>query len=202
MSALAHKPTAESDQDYHVATVRGVGSTPNTRTGVRRRWHESPPAGSTPRRAGQSKNDEDWRNLVEHFGGAEPSRAVAEKEEINARREARRKARRRHRPFRMTLVATALVGVPLTLLACLLWMNSSALALSRRDATLQKNIEAARFELQSTRREIASVNASPQIEQWAKERGWHQATQQDFDDVTKVATTTNNEAEPEGNDAP
>jgi hypothetical protein len=102
----------------------------------------------------------------------------------------------------MTLVATALVGAPLTLLACLLWMNSSALALSRRDAALQKNIEAARFELQSTRREIAAVNASPRVEEWAKERGWHQATQQDFDDVSKVATPTNSQPESEGNDTP
>lgn len=201
MPALARKPTVESDQDYHVATARGAGSTSGLRTGVRRRWHETPPAGSTPRRAGRRRSDEDWRNLVEHFGGAEPTSAVAEKEEVDARREARRKARRRHRPFRMTLMATALVGAPLTLLACLLWMNSNALELSRRDAALQKNIEAARFELQSTRREIAAVNASPQVEQWAKERGWRQATQQDFDDVSKVATV-GNQAQPEGNDAP
>lgn len=203
MPALAHKPTAESNQDYHVATSRGAGSTPGPRTGVRRRWHESPPTGSTPSaRAGQNKSDDDWRELVEHFGDAQTSQAVAQKEEVNARREARRKARRRHRPFRMTLVASALVGAPLTLLACLLWMNSSALALSRHDAALQKNIEATRFELESTRREIAAVNASPKVEQWAKERGWHQATQQDFDDVSKTATPTNNETKPEGNDAP
>jgi hypothetical protein len=202
MPALASKPTVESNQDYHIAAARGAGSAPGQRAGVKRRWHESPPAGSTPERAGRNKSDEDWRELVEHFGGAQPSSVVAEKAEVEARREARRKARRRHRPFRMTLIASALVGAPLILLACLLWMKSNALSLSRQDAVLQSQIEAARFELQSTRREIAAVNASPQVEQWAKERGWHQATQQDFDDVSKVATPTTNPAQIEGNNAP
>lgn len=215
MPALARKPTVEGYQDHHAVSARGAGSTPGLRSGVGRRWHESPPVGSTPvgstpgstprARGGHSQSDEDWRNLVEHFGGDQTARAVAEKEEVEARREARRKARRRHRPFRMTLVASALVGAPLTLLACLLWMNSNALELSRRDDALQKNIEAMRFELQNTRREIAAVNASSRVEEWAKERGWHQATQQDFDDVTKDGprvAAADSAPNSEGNDAP
>ena len=204
MPALARKPAPESHQDHHIATARGAGSTPGQKAGARRRWHESPPpAGSTPKaRGGQNQSDDDWRELIEHFAGAQTSHAVAEKQEVEARRASRRKARRRHRPFRMTLVATALVGAPLSLLACLLWMKSNALALSRQDAALQTKVEAARFELESTRREIAAVNASPQVEEWAKERGWHQATQDDFDDVSKVATTTNSKPNSEGNDAP
>lgn len=89
------------------------GVLPDLPPGVKRRWHESPPAGSTPRsRAEQRQRDEDWRNLVEHFGGDQTATAAAEKAELEERRDARRRARRRHCPFRMTVVATALVGHP------------------------------------------------------------------------------------------
>lgn len=140
---------------------------------------------ASPRRQ-QTEEETDWRGLVDHFGGEHTAQIAIDRTEIAARQQARRHERLKHRPFRMTLLATALAGAPLALLACLLWMKSNALALSREEAELHNSIVAARFELQSTRKEIASVNASPQVEHWARERGWRQATQQDFDDVSKV----------------
>ena len=200
MPAVARKVAPDSHQDYRSTNERASSrrSTP-----ARNRWHESPEgkssegktaraSQSTARRSTpKSGNDTaDLRGLLDHFSGESALRAHQEQQETEARRAARRRARLCHRPFRLTVFTTVMAGAPLAILACLLWMNSSALALSREDAALQNKIEATRSELEQTRREIASVNASPQVEQWAKERGWRRAGQNDFDAVPPVVETT------------
>lgn len=231
MPAAARKISPDSYQDHHTTSARGAHAStragaaakstapkstpartaPGRSTPSRTRWHETPSRGgakgksASARARREEESSDDWRGLVEHFGGEATARVEIEEAEVETRRIARRKARLKHRPFRMTLLASAMAGAPLALLACLLWMHSSALELSRQDKALQDKIEAARFELQSTRRDIASVNASPQVEHWARERGWRQATQQDFDDVSKVVTPTSSNSvssEARGNDAP
>jgi len=174
-----------------------------------RRWHEAPPkktgARSTPARQEANKSADETaalNDLLEHFTGENAARTAQQQKELEARRVARKRARLRHRPFRMTVLASAMVGAPLAFLACLLWMNSSSLALTRQDSDLQKQIIATRFESERTREEIASINASPQVEQWAKERGWRRASQNDFDDVSKGQKPVSADAEVENSDAP
>ena len=187
MPAVAHKPSTH--QDYRAIDDERVPVRAKTPSG--HRWHESPSrnARGGSSRARQEDNDSvDLDDLLEHFTGENAARTEHQQKEVEARRLARKRARLRHRPFRMTILASAMAGAPLALLACLLWMRSSSLAYSREDADLQKQIVAARFESERTREEIAAVNASPRVELWAKQRGWRRANQNDFDDVSKVVT--------------
>ena len=194
MPAVARKVAPESHQNHRTASERVPargGSTPS-KGAPRNRWHEAPPGkagragGSTPSAREQENESADLRGLLDHFSGENAARTEQKQKEVEARRTARKRDRLRHRPFRLTILATTMAGAPLAILACLLWMRSSALALSRQDAALQNKIEATRSELERTRQEIAAVNASPQVEQWAKERGWRRANQNDFDEVSKV----------------
>lgn len=197
MPAVARKQTPESHQNYRTVSDERVPT--RTRTPGARRWHEAPPkksnARSTPAQAQSEENETaDLRGLLDHFTGENAARALQQQKEVEARRVARKRARLRHRPFRMTILASAMAGAPLALLACLLWLKSSSLALLREDADLQKRIAATRFESERTREEIAAVNASPQVEQWAKERAWRRANQNDFDDVSKAVKPNSNDA--------
>jgi hypothetical protein len=193
MSALARKTAP----DYHDHRVTSSTARPATKAAPRPRWHEEKPSAagkkpspksstrSTPR-AAASAEAVDVDDLLSHFGHGVAERQAQTRTELEARREARRRARLRHRPFRMSAVGTVIVSAPLVLLASLLWLKSSALTLSRHDSKLQDQISAARFELERTRKEIATVNASPHIERWASERGWRRATQKDFDRVSSL----------------
>lgn len=195
MPAVARKVTPNSHQNYRIVDDERLPerrSTPVKVAPPRNRWHESPPkktgARSTPSRARREENDSaDLRGLLDHFTGENAARTQHQQKEVEARRAARKRSRLRHRPFRMTVLASAMVGAPLALLACLLWMKSSSLAFSREDETLRRKIAATRSELDRTREEITAVNASPQVGQWAKERGWRRADQNDFDNVSKFA---------------
>ena len=215
MPAVARKVAPESHQNHRTASERVPargGSTPSKGAPPRSRWHDSPPGknqpgnrrdeGSTPSSREQENDSADLRGLLDHFSGENAARTEQKQKEVEARRTARKRARLSHRPFRLTVLATTMAGAPLAILACLLWMRSSALALSREDAALQNKIEATRSELERTRQEIAAVNASPQVEQWAKERGWRRANQNDFDEVSKVMKVVPGEAEAANPDAP
>jgi len=192
MPAVARKQTPESHQNYRTVSDERVPT--RTRAPRVQRWHEAPPtkksrARSTPAHAQPEENETaDLRGLLDHFTGENAARTAQQQNELEERRVARKRARLRHRPFRMTILASAMSGAPLALLACLLWIKSSSLAFSRDDADLKNKIAAARFESERTREEIASVNASPQVEQWAKERGWRRANQDDFDDISKAVS--------------
>ncbi len=212
MPAVARQQTPESYQDYH--TVSDERMPTRARAPRGQRWHEAPPAKSGARKSGarstparrqadESANDTaDLSDLLEHFTGENAARTAQQQQEVESRRVARKRARLRHRPFRMTILASAIVGAPLGLLACLLWMNSNALALSREDISLKNRIAAARSESQRISEEIAAVTASPQAEQWARERGWHRASQNEFDDVATVKPPATVQSEVEGSDAP
>jgi hypothetical protein len=180
MPALARKITPDH-HDYRTSTPV---ARPSGKAAPRRRWHEDKPAAQSSAESAQAAPaTQEVAELLSHFGHGGAQQDAKVREQVEVRREARRRARRHHRPFRLTLVAGVLVGAPLFLLASLLGLRSNALALSRRDAKLQDQISVARFDLERTRKEIAALNASPHIEQWAKERGWQRTTQKDFDQV-------------------
>jgi hypothetical protein len=132
---------------------------------------------------------DDVQELLSHFGHGNAELEAKERAQLEAKREERKRARRRHRPFRMSAPAAVITFVPLVLLASLLWLRSSSLALSRQDAKLQQQIDEARFDLQRTRKEIALLAASPQAGTWAQQRGWRVATQSDFDQVPGETAT-------------
>jgi hypothetical protein len=193
MPALARKTAP----DYHDHRVTSSAARAATKAAPRPRWHEDNPASagrksnstktgnkSTPRAT--EAESADVTELLSHFGHGNAERKAQARAEVEARREARRRARLRHRPFRMSAAGAVIISAPLVLLASLLWLKSSALTLSRHDTKLQDRISAARFELERTRKEIATVNASPHIERWASERGWRRATQKDFDRVSSL----------------
>ena len=189
MPAVARKQTPESHQNYRVVSDERAPTRARAPRG--HRWHEAPPVKtggrSIPARRQADANAAetvDLSDLLEHFTGENAARTSQQQKEVEERRVARKRARLRHRPFRMTILAGAMAGAPLTLLACLLWIKSSSLALSRQESDLKNKIVAARSESERTSEEIASVNASPQVEKWAKERGWRRANPYDFDDVS------------------
>ena len=200
MPAVARKVTPDSHQSYQSASApealpsaRPQRDVPATRN---RRWKDDPsrPVPAKSRRQSVAsqpavQTGEDWRGLVDHFNSRQAEHVERDRLDIDTRREQRRRERLRHRPFRLTFLTIALLGAPLLLLASLLNMNSSALALAREDEDLKDKIVETRFELQNTRKEIAALNSSPQLEHWAKSRGWQQAGPQDFDDVSSVVTT-------------
>lgn len=203
MPAVARKVTPESYQSYSSASAPEASPSarpPKDAPAIRnRRWREGSPRSAPPKSRRQSvasqpavQTGEDWRGLVDHFNGRQDGHVERERLDIDARREQRRRERLRHRPFRLTFLTIALLGAPLLLLGCLLNMNSSALALAREDEDLKDKIEATRFELQNTRKEIAALNSSPHVEYWAKTRGWQQAGPQDFDDVSNVVPAPSN----------
>lgn len=189
MPALAQKIAPEYHDDYSVQTAPAP---------TRPRWQEEEQATrKRPARKNRPSPDpEDIEQLLEHFGhGSGSARDPHLREEVENRRQQKRLARLRHRPFRLTVTATMLAAAPLCLLASLLWMRSNSMALARRDVSLQNQISAARFSMESTRQQIASLNASPHLESWAKARGWKRAGQQDFDQVP-ARTPITNDGEP------
>lgn len=189
MPALARQTLPDHD-DYRPVATRPVNRHPSkssTRTGTR---HATRIKRASTQAAPDSR---EVRELLSHFGHGEASLQAKARDEMQVRRDVRRRARLRHRPFRMTVAATLLGAAPLALLASLLWLRSSALAMSRQDSKLQNQINAARFELQNTRKQIAALNASPHLDEWAKERKWRRATQKDFDQVPAPVVAENTE---------
>lgn len=176
-----------------------------------RRWHDSPPPaagastkstfnarstfdGSSQSTSVAARAELEWHELIEQFDRSEQmalnfKKPKAEgKVSAQPRRRTKRKARTKHRPFRLSLPTLLMAAVPASLLVYLLSVNSAALTLSHQNIRLQNQMEDTRFELQRIRKEIAAVNAAAQVEEWAQERGWRQATQQDFDDVSSMST--------------
>lgn len=199
MSVVTRKSaTGKKTSDSQRAVSRGlVQRTPVTgrrNAPALRRWHDSAPPASPSRSTSRSRAprpDEEWRELIDHFDcnqvmpvvkKANPKTEAA----AQSKRQTKKRARSKHRPFKPTGPTVVIAAVPVFLLVYLLFVNSAALALSHENMKLQNKVEDTRFELQRIRKEIAGVNASAQVEEWAKERGWSQATQQDFDDVSSV----------------
>lgn len=195
MPAVARKATTDY-HDQETVTAARPGARPSGKAAPGRRWHDSGPAPrgkstpAAPARTRRSRQSEDVGDLLLYFGHGDAQREAKLRAQMEAQREARRRARRRHRPFRLTPAASVIIVAPLLLLASLLWLRSSALALARHDSRLQEQITTARFDLERTRKEIATVSASPHIESWAAERSWQRAAQNDFDRVPGAEKTT------------
>ena len=128
----------------------------------------------------QRDHHHDWQSvgpLVEHFNG--------EDEQARATRSARRKAKRAHRPLHLSWPVGMVAVLLLTHLVALLWLHGSALAARNRDAKIGAQIRQARSEIESTQKDIAALDSAARIAQWARDEGWREAMQSDFDDVTK-----------------
>jgi hypothetical protein len=186
MPALARKHATEEYEYGSIATQPARKSLP------RERWHDGARPSAPTRtarvrgahaRVAPRREAEDVNELLSHFGHGNAELQERERAQLEAKHQERKRERRRHRPFHMSAPATVIVLVPLFLLASLLWLRSSSLALSRHDAKLQQQIEETRFDLQRTRKEIALLAASPQAGTWAQQRGWRVATQSDFDQM-------------------
>lgn len=203
MSVVTRKPvsgkrTSDSQRAVSRGLVQRVPATGRRNTPALRRWHDSAPPVAPSRstsRARAPRPDQEWRELIDHFDRDQVMPAVkkvSKKSEAAAqpKRQTKKRARSKHRPFHLTWPTVVFAAVPGILLVYLLFVNSAALALSHENMRLQSKVEETRFELQRIRKEIATVNASAQVEEWAKERNWRQATQQDFDDVSSVIDTS------------
>ena len=130
----------------------------------------------------QRDQHHDWQSvgpLVEHFNG--------EDERARATRSARRKAQRAHRPLHLSWPVGITAVLLLTHLVALLWLHGSALAARNRDAKIGEQIRQARSQIESTQKDIAALDSAARIAQWARDEGWREAVQADFDDVTKPA---------------
>lgn len=210
--------------DSHRAVSRGferhAPATDRRNASGHRRWHNSPPpesltestfVGNTSVEStfDIAQADREWRELFEDFDREQMAalsyrRPKTKSEMIPSsprRQTRRRRARAKHRPFHLSLPAVVMTAVPALLLVYLLSVNSKALTLSHQNVRMQNQMEETRYELQRIRKEIAAVNASAQVEEWARERGWRQATQQDFDDVSSVVGEAGRSRTPREQDA-
>lgn len=111
--------------------------------------------------------------------------------ETNAKaRAARRKARRRHRPFRPTWQATVAVGILMSQLVALLWLQGVALSARNRSFKLDNEIADKYSAVTRTQKEIAGLDSATRIAAWANERGWQVASQDKLDSVTNLTPVT------------
>jgi hypothetical protein len=209
MAVAVRKTTPDYHDEYSVSTeTRSPNRALPRKSAQRLRWHEANPTNhagrSVARRVGvrPAPDSADVEELLSHFGHGNAERDAREREQLLSRREARRRARLRHRPFGMSAICALFLGVPVGLLACLLWLQASAQTLQRRDSQLKDQATETRFALERTRKEIAALGASPQITSWAQQRHWRPATLQEFDQVTDYGsegsasgTSTNNQHE-------
>lgn len=105
-------------------------------------------------------------------------------------RAARRRARRSHRPFRLSWQASVAGCVLLGQLVALLYLQGMALSARNNSYKLDKEIAQVYGNVTHTQKEIAALDSSPRIAQWAQERGWKVATQDKLDSITNRAPLT------------
>jgi hypothetical protein len=107
-----------------------------------------------------------------------------------ARRLARSRARRAHKPFRLSLPTTAMGIALMAQLMALLWIKSLALSAMHRSVALgdatHGQIGRVNEDIAQTQKKIAGLSSPAQIKKWADQRGWRLATPEQFDDVTKL----------------
>lgn len=110
-------------------------------------------------------------------------------------RAARRRSRRAHRPLEWSWPLGVGVTVLLAQLVALLWLQGLALSARNRSYALDKSIAQAQEGVSRTQKEIAALDSSPQIAQWARARGWSVATQDRLDPLTKSEPLVTKESE-------
>ena len=107
-----------------------------------------------------------------------------------ARRLARSRARRAHKPFRLSLPTTAMGIALMAQLMALLWIKSLALSAMHRSVALgdatHGEIGRVNEDIAQTQKKIAGLSSPAQLKKWADQRGWRLATPEQFDDVTKL----------------
>ena len=115
-----------------------------------------------------------------HAPAARNEREVAEPLPRYVRRE------RHHRRFRPTLTAVLCGGALLGQLVLLLWLHGKTLSSARQVEKMDAQIADVSNHIERTQERIAAFDSSPQIKQWAAQKGWKPAEHGDFDDITKA----------------
>jgi hypothetical protein len=126
---------------------------------------------------------QDWervQSLVEHFNDSQTASHVQQERAV------RRQARKRHRPFRLSLFSIVVCAWTFTVLTALLLSYSRASSASHQSLKLDKEIAHMRDDIASAQRKISSLDSSPHLATWARQRSWTQASSDRIDDVTKT----------------
>lgn len=90
---------------------------------------------------------------------------------------------RAHLPLRMSPVCSlCLVLVTMQLFAWI-WLQGTLLAQTRRREHSEQRIAALQEEIATTQKNIAALDSPVLAEQWARQRGWRAATQQDIEQI-------------------
>ncbi len=94
------------------------------------------------------------------------------------------KRERKHRPFRLTVTATLCGCALMGQLVMLLWLHGKTLTSAREVEKMDTQIAEVSNQIERTQERIAAFDSSPQIKQWAQEKGWRPAAHPDIDDIT------------------
>lgn len=114
---------------------------------------------------------------------APPARTQREVAEVGPRYVRRERS---HRRFRPTLTAVLCGGALLGQLVLLLWLHGKTLSSARQVEKMDAQIADVSNHIERTQERIAAFDSSPQIKQWAAQKGWKPAGHGDFDDITKA----------------
>lgn len=93
---------------------------------------------------------------------------------------------RQHRRFRLPLTAVLCISAFLGQLILLLWLHGKTLSVARQVEKIDARIADVSNHIERTQERIAAFDSSPQIKQWAAQKGWKLAEHGDFDDITKA----------------
>jgi hypothetical protein len=172
-----HSPVLDPSENHETTP------TPAAATSPRRRQHYSK-ANSTTAQASAAAisgaaRREPWQDVedqLQHFNFDTSTQTT---------RTERRRARRRHRPLQLSWPVAILGSLLLCQWVALLWLEGLNLATSRHASKLDNQIQDVRKDIEDTQADIAKLDASAHIGEWAQQRGWVQVAQDKFDDITK-----------------
>jgi cell division protein FtsL len=140
------------------------------------------PRRSTPATTGTTAQSSARRIATQ---GRVPSRAAEPAgEEASRRKSSRREAQ--HRQFRPSLTAMLCGCALMGQLVLLLWLHGNTLTAAREVEKVDAQIAETSNDIERVQERVAAFDSSPQVKQWAAEKGWKLATPHDFDDTTQI----------------
>lgn len=140
----------------------------------------SAPPRRTARRSGRTRDEEE----LERFGGARTAAPTA-RASTSERASVAVRYERRHRPLKLPLTIAFCIAAILFELVALLWLHSRTMTAAREVEKLDARIAEVSNHVERTQERIAAYDSTPQIKQWAAQRGWRPANHSDFDLVTE-----------------
>ena len=179
---------ARSPQKPHNAAAFAGGFSATVPNAAELSYDNALHQSAAPREANAEPATHALREATKSFAPA-PHAASTPSESLQARRAERRRAQRAHRPLRVRLTHFVCGAAVLGQLVLLLWVHGRALSASHRADKLDLQIVAKQNLVERTQERIAALDASPQLNHWAAERGWRMALHSDFDDVTEAVAT-------------